>query len=678
MKQILLLTGILFFSCALFSQQAKIDSLKNVLRTSHTDTIKLKTYYALTSIYSNLDIETAKEYLDTMMQLSRLKKLKKYELTGYSQAGVIEFRKGNISGAIEIWKEALDDNEIDQYLIQKGNYYNNIAVGYKALKMNDSVVQYFLKSIKLNEELENITGQVANYFSISDFYYSLDNFDKSIFYLEKLQKLALSTNDLQALARTYILLANISRKEYDFSASIDYFTNALDYYKTNEPSNLIMIRGLTYEITKVKLREKKYEEAVFELVKLKNDYKNLDDNNDLFWLQVNLDLLISYNHSKLINEGKPIYLEIKNSTIEVNKNIEIIKNLVLSHYEILSNLINNETLNRLTKALKDSKELNDIENQFYSNKYLTLYFLKRNNNKALEYIEQAEVFQDSLNFNRSRAINLSLKRKFNEELKEKENLALKQQYTQQTLLTEKEKTQKWVIGGGLAVSLAGLGIFFIAFNKNKKQKRKIEKQKNEIEKLQRELHHRLKNNLAFIDFFITLAKGKFPDPAYRQKLDELQNRINSMFEVHKQLFKKEDITSVNAKTYISALVDNVKKAYASETIAIHETVANMDLKAAISFPIGLIVNEFVTNSFKYAFPNTENGSIYIELNEDANNYKLKLSDNGKGLPEDFDINTLTSFGMETIKLLTEEYKGTFNLDGTNGTRMDITFPKNAA
>jgi two-component sensor histidine kinase len=268
--------------------------------------------------------------------------------------------------------------------------------------------------------------------------------------------------------------------------------------------------------------------------------------------------------------------------------------------------------------------------------------------------------------------------KFFTEEKDKENLNLKQQNAQQALLTEREKTQKWAIGGGLAVSLAGLGIFFIAFNKNKNQKRKIEKQKNEIEKLQRELHHRLKNNLAFIDFFISLAKGKFPDPAYRQKLDELQNRISSMFEVHKQLFKKEDITSVNAKTYISALVDNVKKAYASETIAIHETVANMDLKAAISFPIGLIVNEFVTNSFKYAFPNTENGSIYIELNEDANNYKLKLSDNGKGLPEDFDINTLTSFGMETIKLLTEEYKGTFNLDGTNGTRMDITFPKNAA
>jgi two-component sensor histidine kinase len=66
------------------------------------------------------------------------------------------------------------------------------------------------------------------------------------------------------------------------------------------------------------------------------------------------------------------------------------------------------------------------------------------------------------------------------------------------------------------------------------------------------------------------------------------------------------------------------------------------------------------------------------LKEENNQYHLQLADNGKGLPKDFDIDSLDSFGMETIKLLTQEYKGTFTLNGTNGTRMDITFPKNAA
>ncbi len=234
MKRIVPFFCLLFFSGFLFSQQAKIDSLKNVLKISQIDTTKLNAYYALTSIYSNSNIEVAEKYLDTMMYLSQIKKLKKYELTGYSQEGVLEFRKGNIKGAIEIWKKALKDKEINNYSIQKGNYYNNIAVGYKALKINDSVVLYFLKSIKLNEKLKNITGLIANYYSVSDFYYSLNNFEKSIFYLEKLQKLALSTNDLNAMARTYILLANISRKEYDFNDAVNYFNKALHYYKVHE------------------------------------------------------------------------------------------------------------------------------------------------------------------------------------------------------------------------------------------------------------------------------------------------------------------------------------------------------------------------------------------------------------------------------------------------------------
>jgi two-component sensor histidine kinase len=299
------------------------------------------------------------------------------------------------------------------------------------------------------------------------------------------------------------------------------------------------------------------------------------------------------------------------------------------------------------------------------------------NNPKKEAIQWVYLI-DSINAATKKSFHQAIGLRFRTNEMEQENLLLEREKETQKLLAKKERAQKWAIGSGLAVSLAVLGIFFIIFRKNQKQKKEIEKQKDLVEKLQRELHHRLKNNLSFIDFFITLAKGKFPDPAYRSKLDELQNRINSMFEVHRQLFKKEDVTSVNAKTYISALVENVKKAYAVPNITLEENVADTDLRADTSFPIGLIVNEFVTNSYKYAFPNNENGIISINLKEENNQYHLQLADNGKGLPKDFDIDSLDSFGMETIKLLTQEYKGTFTLNGTNGTRMDITFPKNAA
>src|SRR5690606_1833812 len=161
-----------FFGCFLlcssflFSQQAKIDSLKAILSTTSIDTVKLNSYYALTSMYGEKDTEVAQKYLDTMMTFAKSKKLKKYELTGYSQQGILYFRKNKTLDEVQTWKNALLDKDIDKYPTQKGNYFNNIAVGYKALRINDSVIDYFMKSMELNEKLNNTVGLIANYYSI--------------------------------------------------------------------------------------------------------------------------------------------------------------------------------------------------------------------------------------------------------------------------------------------------------------------------------------------------------------------------------------------------------------------------------------------------------------------------------------------------------------------------------
>ena len=375
----------------------------------------------------------------------------------------------------------------------------------------------------------------------------------------------------------------------------------------------------------------------------------------------------------------------------------------------LFNTGQNTSLGYLEEAYHIRKKLEDIPGLFASNIHLAEYYKNRDIRKALEHAQNAQnialdmespdwqlealghiimlkehpskeaaryfFLKDSMERTTQTLRNEYISTKFFTEEKDKENLDLKQQNAQQALLAEKERTQKYALAGGMALSLAALGVFFLVFRKNQRQKREIEKQKAKVEHLQRELHHRLKNNLAFIDFFITLAKGRFPDPAYRQKLDELQNRINSMFEVHRQLYKKEDVTNVNARTYIATLMENIRKAFNSPNIRIEERVEDTELRADTSFPIGLIVNEFVTNSYKYAFPNGEKGTIFIHLKETPVAYHLHLADDGQGLPEDLDLENLNSFGMETIKLLTEEYNGTFHLDGHKGTRMDITFPK---
>ena len=254
------------------------------------------------------------------------------------------------------------------------------------------------------------------------------------------------------------------------------------------------------------------------------------------------------------------------------------------------------------------------------------------------------------------------------------------------LENQKSRNKIWIVSSLVVVLIL---ISFLIWRKYKterkakqvitSQKNKIEQQKKKVEMLQKELHHRMKNNLSFIDLFINLAKGRFTDAAYQDKLNELQNRMRSMFEVHKQLFKKEDVTAVKAKSYIDVLVENVKQAYDDKHVSIiNNTHKDETLLANTSFPVGLIVNEFVTNSYKYAFNDNKDAVINISLTSDEKQYQLSLRDNGKGLPDNFNIDHLDSFGLETIQLLTQEYKGTFQLDGSKGVSMYINLPKTAA
>ncbi|MRT16370.1 tetratricopeptide repeat protein [Vitellibacter sp. q18] len=678
MKKIFLLTCIIIFSTPLLSQVREIDSLKMLLKNIHNPNERLQMLDSLNLLlYNNSRDEESLAYIREMLMLSKNQHNIHFEMNSLTYLVDYYMKLGDSINSLKYAKQAYKLNNYSENLHEYLRGCNLLGRVYDRFKNYQLAIKSYKEGIKTYTDIPGSSVIITLYNNLGQAYGRINKTElanlshlKATQYAEKYEDYDKKAFTLYNLGWNYMTLGKYEKAEkYYLKGLKDSSKIKLIEYIYNIHHAL----GINYS------RWGKYGQA------LKHNEIALNYFNRIGFKLYKFDVLnntaIVYsrmnNLQKTIEYGE-VALKIANeieNPLAITGAQQTLANayLNLRKYTLAEDLYG--------KILKDTSNVNIIGREskmvIYSD-LASLYENKKDYKKALLYQKRWKRLSDSLLIESRDSKFVDIETKYQTEKKDKENLALKQQNAQQALLTEKEKTQKWAIGGGLAVSLAGLGIFFIAFNKNKKQKRKIEKQKNEIEKLQRELHHRLKNNLAFIDFFITLAKGKFPDPAYRQKLDELKNRINSMFEVHKQLFKKEDITSVNARTYISALVENVKKAYVSKTIAIRENIVETDLKVDISFPIGLIVNEFVTNSCKYAFTDTENGSIYIELDEDANNYKLKLSDNGKGLPADFDINTLTTFGMETIKLLTQEYKGTFTLDGSKGTSMDITFPKNAA
>ena len=259
---------------------------------------------------------------------------------------------------------------------------------------------------------------------------------------------------------------------------------------------------------------------------------------------------------------------------------------------------------------------------------------------------------------------------------QQENELLQESISVQQLKMEKQRLLQWVIIGFLIMAVLFISIYFRKYKKEQKDRRTIVKQKERIELLQRELHHRLKNNLGVLNLFVQLAKDEFPDRAYQQKLTELENRMHSMFSVHGLLFQNNESQLVNGKTHLSRLTNNIVTAFNHEhvtlTIDIDETIS---IPTNLSYPISIIVNEFVTNSFKHAFNGTADGQIIVHLSENHTHFHLTLKDNGVGLPPNFSIENTTSFGMEAMQLLTIEYDGTFEIVTKNGLYLKVSLPK---
>ncbi len=187
-----------------------------------------------------------------------------------------------------------------------------------------------------------------------------------------------------------------------------------------------------------------------------------------------------------------------------------------------------------------------------------------------------------------------------------------------------------------------------------------------------EVHHRVKNNLQIILSLIDLNLNF--DTDIKNILTNTQNRIYAMALIHEKIYESDSLSAVNLKNYIESLVESLIELYESDINFISD-IEPIELEMEESIPIGLMINEMITNTIKYAFPNKKNGNLYIKFKEENNHYTLIVKDDGIGLPEDLDIENLTSLGLIVITNLTLQIGGTFSILDCEGTGYKIEFEK---
>jgi len=198
----------------------------------------------------------------------------------------------------------------------------------------------------------------------------------------------------------------------------------------------------------------------------------------------------------------------------------------------------------------------------------------------------------------------------------------------------------------------------------------------EKEVLLKEVHHRVKNNLQVISSILNLQTSYVKDKETASILKECQNRIKTMAYIHESLYQTKDFLQINFSEYIINLVKNLFYSYDAnqQKIKANFDVDTIFLNLDTSIPCGLIINELVSNAFKYAFTDRTEGFISVKVKKTENNkIKMQVSDNGKGMPANVDFKNTESLGLQLVNILSEQINATLTLNQTNGTTFEIIF-----
>jgi PAS domain S-box-containing protein len=208
---------------------------------------------------------------------------------------------------------------------------------------------------------------------------------------------------------------------------------------------------------------------------------------------------------------------------------------------------------------------------------------------------------------------------------------------------------------------------------------KVQSSLEEKELLLKEIHHRVKNNLQVISSLLNLQSSAIKDPKILAVLKESQDRVRSMALIHENLYRSSDISHLDVADYIKTLVSGLKRGYVNDRqdVKLDLQIEQIPLDIDLAVPCGLIINELVSNALKHAFPDGRpDPKIRIEFKMlDQKNVHLSIEDNGVGLPEHFEFNTVDSLGLKLIRILVrDQLEGNIAFSLKQGTRIDINFP----
>ena len=298
-----------------------------------------------------------------------------------------------------------------------------------------------------------------------------------------------------------------------------------------------------------------------------------------------------------------------------------------------------------------------------------------NYKQALDYYQKQMAAHDSVyNTIKNRQL-IEMEARFQTQEKEGQIRAL-------AAANEQKTRQVWAGAGGMVLLSVLLGTLFLLYRSGQHKQTKIQQQADQLTVLMRELHHRVKNNLAIVASLLRLQSNRLDDEKAVAAVRVGQQRVEAMSLIHQRLYQTDDVSSVNMREFLTDLSESLMRAYGypPNNFDLQLDIDRNILDVDIAMPLGLIVNELVTNAFKYAYTYVQRPLLRIALYENAATgpgITLEVQDNGPGLDSaDWQrAGHKTSFGRRLIQSLSEQLDGTLDVIRQDGTLFRLSIPQ---
>lgn len=241
-------------------------------------------------------------------------------------------------------------------------------------------------------------------------------------------------------------------------------------------------------------------------------------------------------------------------------------------------------------------------------------------------------------------------------------------------------TVAWISGIVTGVIVGSLGSYYRKVEEEIQTRRKAQEELQAVvqerEVLVQEVHHRVKNNLAIIASLVNLQQNNVEDEELRQILRQTHQRVHSIYLIHEKLYNSPTVSRIDFAAYVRDLTDEIRNSSLGHPmdVAIEVEGNGIHLNVKNLIPLGLVLNELVTNSLKYAFVATERPRISIDLAREGEEYHLTVRDNGRGVPDDFKLTDQDGLGSRLVLALVGQIDGEVSVRGDGGMRVDIRFP----